>query len=127
MSEDVHPNDSGEPLSRRHFLMAAGLAAAGLAPAPAGATHLSGTWNVRIEWNDRRPQDVLWTLRENGTFYSSDGFSGVWIRSGDLVLLAVKSGGSPAFAGNLAGAAIDWGIALQPNGYKGTWTARQRP
>jgi hypothetical protein len=130
MSEHVTAGENQEQLDRRRFLvagLAAGTMAAGLVPETAAASEASGKWSVRIEWNGRQPQDVLWTLRHNGTFYSSDGYSGVWVRSGDLLLLTVKSDTSPAFAGNLSGPIVDWGVALQPNGAKGIWTARQRP
>lgn len=127
MSEDV------KQLDRRHLLLAglaAGTMAAGLVPGPAGtaeASDVGGKWQVEIQWNGRRAQNVYWTLRPNGTFYSSDGYSGVWVQSGNLLLLSVRSDTNPAFAGTLSGAIVDWGVALQPNGSKGTWTGRQRP
>jgi hypothetical protein len=133
MSENITATESQEQLSRRHFLiagLATGTMAAGLVPETAGtaeASEVGGRWQVEIQWNGRQAQSVYWTLRHNGTFYSSDGYSGVWVRSGDLLLLSVKSDTSPAFAGTLSGAIVDWGVALQPNGAKGTWTARQRP
>jgi hypothetical protein len=113
--------------SRREFLMAAGIAAAFAPEAAAGHAPASGTWEVRIRWHDRNPIKVTWNLSDNGTFTSSDGFGGTWIRSGSLLLFAVRSDAHPSFAGNVSGGSINGGVALQPGGIQGYWSAELLP
>lgn len=115
-----------QQLSRRHFVMAAGVAATWLSAGTASAHELSGRWKVKIQWPERTVSDVIWTLNGNGTFTSSDGFNGAWTQRGSLVLFAVHGGNSPSYAGNLSDQAIS-GVALQPNGRKAFWSADLQP
>ncbi|HWM95384.1 MAG TPA: hypothetical protein VN493_31815 [Thermoanaerobaculia bacterium] len=117
---------SEQQLSRRHFVMAAGAAAAWHAAEPASADDPVGKWKVKIQWPERTVSEVIWTLNSNGGFTSSDGFNGVWARRGSLLIFAVHGGNEPSYAGNLSDLTIQ-GIALQPNGRKGFWGAERQP
>lgn len=114
--------------SRREFLMTAGLlgAAAGMA-VDASAQTVEGEWEVNIRWHDRAPVKVKWTLDGDGTFTSSDGYSGTWTQGGSLLLLSVRSDTRPAFAGLTTGRSIQNGLALQPGGVRGYWSAHLLP
>ena len=114
--------------SRREFLKIAG--AAGLAAGMAGdvsAEPLEGKWEVDIRWHGRNLVKVTWTLDGGGTFSSSDGYSGTWTQSGSLVLCSVRSETHPAFAGIAKGRSIQSGLALQPGGIRGFWSAHLLP
>lgn len=122
-------SENHEQLSRRCFFLAAGAAAAllsGGAGEAAGAAELGGRWKVKIQWPERTLSDVLWTIDDNGTFTSSDGFNGIWTQRGSLVLLTVHGGNKPSYAGTVSDQSIK-GVALQPNGRKGFWTADLQP
>ncbi len=114
--------------SRREFLKIAGAAglATGLAR-DAVAEPVEGEWEVVIRWHDRGPVKVKWTLSGDGTFSSSDGFGGTWIQSGSLLLVSVRSDTHPAFAGMSSGQSIRHGLALQPGGVRGYWSAQLLP
>ncbi len=120
--------------SRREFLMIASIAgiagAAGLAEGvvrEADAEPMDGRWEVDLRWHGRSAVQVIWTLDGGGTFSSSDGYGGTWARSGSLVLLSVRSETHPAFAGTGKGQSIQNGLALQPGGIRGFWSARRLP
>ena len=113
-------------LSRRDFVLATALAGAVLGPETARADELTGKWRVNIHWHDRRPVEVFWTLRGNGTFTSSDGYSGAWGKRGPVLLFAVMSDSKPSYAGSLSGQSIE-GIALTHNGSRGFWSASLEP
>jgi hypothetical protein len=114
--------------SRREFLKIAGAAglATGLAR-DAAAEPLEGKWEVAIRWHDRGPVKVTWTLDGDGTFSSSDGYGGTWTQSGSLILVSVRSGTNPAFAGLATDRSIQNGLALQPGGIRGFWSAHLLP
>ncbi|HEX3129986.1 MAG TPA: twin-arginine translocation signal domain-containing protein [Thermoanaerobaculia bacterium] len=114
--------------SRREFLRTAGLlgVAAGMA-GDASAQPVEGPWEVNIRWHDRAPVKVTWTLNGDGTFSSSDGYSGTWTQSGSLLLFSVRSDTHPAFAGIARGRSIQSGLALQPGGVRGFWSAHLLP
>ena len=121
--------------SRRELLKMAGIAgaamAAGIDAADAADTaadqDLDGKWEVVIRWHGREPVKVTWTLHGDGTFASSDGFGGTWTQSGSLLLVSVRSETHPAFAGIATGRSIHNGLALQPGGIRGFWSARLLP
>jgi hypothetical protein len=116
--------------SRREFLTIAGTAGAGMAAGlsrDADVEPLEGQWEVVIRWHDRNPKKVTWTLHGDGTFTSSDGFGGTWSQSGSLLLLSVRSEAHPAFAGIATGRSIHSGVALQPGGIRGYWSAQLLP
>lgn len=117
--------------SRREFLKIAGATGAasltaGLA-AEAAADSAEGKWEVNIRWSNRSAVKVTWTLDDDGTFSSSDGYGGTWIQSGSLLLVTVRSGASPAFAGISKGQSIQNGLALQAGGVRGFWSAQLLP
>lgn len=114
--------------SRREFLTIAGAAglAAGLAR-EAAASSVDGKWEVKIRWRDRQLVKVTWTLDGDGTFSSSDGYGGTWTQSGSLLLVSVRSDTHPAFAGIVTGQSIQNGLALQPGGIRGFWSAHRLP
>lgn len=114
--------------SRREFLMTAGLA--GVAAGVAGdisAEPVEGKWEVNIQWHGRARVKVTWTLNGDGTFSSSDGYGGTWTQSGSLLLVSVRSETHPAFAGIARGRSIQSGLALQPGGIRGFWSAHLLP
>jgi hypothetical protein len=117
--------------SRREFLMTAGIAGAGVAAGVArnadADQDLEGKWEVVIRWHDRGPVKVTWSLHGDGTFASSDGFGGIWTQSGSLLLVSVRSETHPAFAGLATGRSIRNGLALQPGGIRGFWSAHLLP
>ena len=115
-----------QQLSRRQFVMAAGVAATLLSTETASAHELSGRWKVKIQWPERTVSDVIWTVNDNGTFTSSDGFNGAWTQRGSLVLFVVHGGNTPSYAGKLAGQSIT-GVALEPNRRKAFWSADLQP
>jgi hypothetical protein len=117
--------------SRREFLKTAGIAGATMAAGvvrDAAADHgLDGKWEVVIRWRDRGPIKVFWNLHGDGTFASSDGFGGTWTQSGSLLLVSVRSETHPAFAGIAKGQSVHSGVALQPGGIRGHWSAQLLP
>lgn len=115
-----------ETLSRRHFVLAAGAATAWLSAETVSAQELIGKWKVKIQWPDRTPVEVIWTVNSRGRFTSSDGFNGVWAQRGDLVVFGVHGGSEPSYAGNLSGTDLE-GVAVERNGRRGFWSAVLQP
>jgi hypothetical protein len=120
--------------SRGEFLKIAGVTGAvGATSLTAGlvsdaaAGSAEGKWEVILRWSNRAPVKVTWTLDDDGTFSSSDGYGGTWLQNGSLLLVTVRSGASPAFAGISKGQSIQNGLALQAGGVRGFWSAELLP
>jgi hypothetical protein len=87
-------------------------------------SELAGTWSHQYDWGcDGNPRSATIDISSDGTFTTSEGYSGSWSLDGSEITLRFAEAPRAVYTGTVSGNSMIDGTMVTDNNNSGCWTA----